>query len=431
MFGSVADSEWWHNRTQLNLNTFNSNNNSVLDLCKSYFDFSDITSDNPLSLNIDPEGLNIYYEDDDLDLIPLHNIVRDKIIRILILLKNYDRDVYNLCIKINSNQFAPIDVRGFKSDIEKLTLLKNKYEAMGDIWKTYKDSILPILINYTPLILKENSVSQNNIMDKETIKNRKKYIKQYIDTVNKIGILNLKYYQIVTSLPSCPSCMETLREDLSSEENGYYTCNCGFSESTIKHLSEYHDPTRFGSLNLTTDINLGRIKDWIDEYLCRKMAKYNKVEMFEKFDQKCIECNFPNRFDVIRNLTYQPSMSVIITLLRLTKNTDLYSAKHQIRHEFYNYPKPTLSDVQETTIIKLYVDFQNKYNEIGERKHSVHIEILACVFLIIVGIDINPNDFKNYLSSDTIEYSHNSVFKVLKALGFEESKIPNVREIFG
>lgn len=432
MFSSVADTEWWHTRTHSNLGITESSESSVSDLCRSYFDFTDPTTNTPLQLEFDPGEIGVHY-DNDLDLRSIHGVIREKIVRILIKLSTCDQEIYDFNLKIQSNRHAPIDKRDMEVQSKELLKFKTKYLGLN-LWETYKTVALPILIKYAPLMSKEFTGAQNGgnqrTMDDNSIQDRQKFIKQYIDEVNKLGILKIRSYHVVNSTPTCPSCMSPLKEDMISEINGSSICNCGFSESTVKHLSEYVDTTKSVSSNLATDINVKQIKQWIDNYLCRHTYEYGKVKMFDKFDEKCIKCNLPNRFDVIRCIVPQPPMRVIITLLQLTDNTSLYINKHQIRHDYYNYPKPVLTDVQETTIIKLFVDFQNKYNEIKERKTSVHIEILACVFLVMVGINVNPNDFKIPISVETISYSHNSVTDVLTELGYRLDQIPNVRFMF-
>jgi hypothetical protein len=432
MFSADADTNWWHTRTHSNLGITDSLESSVSDLCKLYFDFTDPTINTPLQLEIDPGEINVHY-DDDLDLRSIHGIIKEKIVRILIKLSICDQEIYNFNLKIQSNRHAPIDKRDMEIQSKELILFKTKYIGVN-LWEMYKTVALPILTKYTPLMSKEFMGNHNGgnqkTMDDSTIDDRLKYIKQYIDGVNKLGFLKIRSYRVIYSVPTCPSCMATLREDMGSEVNGSSICRCGFSESTVKHLSEYVDTTKSASANLATDINVKQIKQWLDRYLCRFTHEYDKISIFEKFDSHCVRCNLPNRFDVIRCNVSQPSMSVIITLLQLTRNTDLYVNKHQIRHDYYNYPKPILTDIQEATIIKLFVDFQNKYNEIKERKTSVHIEILACVFLVMVGININSTDFKIPISVETISYSHNSINDVLRELGYKQEQIPNVKFMF-
>lgn len=432
MFSSLPETKWWDTRIQLNTETISSLNNPVLDLYKSYFDFTDPTCNTPLQLDYDPGEINVYY-DNDLDLKNVHNILKEKIVRILIRLKNCDQEIFNFNLKIQSNNHAPIDKRDMEFQLKELNSFKIKYYN-NNIWEIYKNNVSNILMEYIPLMSKEfigtqNNYNQNSNTDID-IKKRQDLIKQYLNEINKLGILKIKYYQIVNSIPTCPSCMAYLKEDVISDTNGSFICNCGFSESTVKHLSEYIDSTNFVSSSLTIDNYIKQIKQWIDNYLCRSLCDYNKIKIFEKFDSLCFKNNLPNRIDVIKCLIPQPYMRVIITLLQLTENTHLYINKHQIRHDYYNYPKPNITDVQEAAIIKLYIDFQNKYNEIKERKTSVHIEILGCVFLIMVGIDINPSDFKIPISIDTISYSHNSITEVLLELGYKREQIPNVRSIF-
>jgi hypothetical protein len=432
MFSSVADINWWHTRTHSDLGIEENSKSSLTDLFTSCFDFSDPTYNSTLQLDCDPSEISVHY-DIDLDLRSLHSIIREKITRNLIKLKTCDQEIYDYNIKIFSNRYTPIDVRDMESKTSELIKFKNKYSNIN-LWELYKQAVLPILIKYTPLMSKEflnNHLSGNQIsMDDNNIKDRQKYIKQYINEVNKLGIIKIRSYQISYSLPRCPSCMCILADDASPEVNGVAICKCGFTETTVKHLSEYVDTSRSVSSILSTDIYVKQIKQWLDKYQCKFNFEYDKDKLFVKFDAQCIKLNLPNRYSVLNNQLPQPPMSVILTLLKNTKNTDLYNNKHQIRHDYYNYPKPLLTEIQETSVIKMFVEFQNKYNDVKERKSSVHIEILACVFLIMVGVNITISDFKIPIQIETISYSHNIIHDVLKELGYKYEQIPNVRFLF-
>lgn len=435
MIGFEKGVDWFHTRTLSNIEDKKPSERPSLDLCETFFDFTDISFN---SLVLHPEEvteLKVKY-DDDLNLIQIHSLIREKIIRTINKMKNVDNEIYQREWKIANSNVSTLDIKYLNEEIKKLNEFKNKNLGTNH-WETYKRAVYPILSKYTPLMSKDvggvDAPGSKVSFDDEMFSLRHKYINEYISEVNRMGIIKITARCIPRVTPVCFGCMKPLQQDTSIETS----CRCGYNESTIKHMSEYNDVNRqIGSLDI--EINAKQIKEWLDNVKCTISGVYNKGQddvkhrdvLFAKFDKLCTSHNLPHRYYVLNGMISQPPMSTILTLLKLAKRPELYNNKHQIRLDYYGYPSYVITEAQEATVIKMFVDFQNTYEETKKRKTRVHIEILGCVLLIMSGVKVNPSDFKIPHSSDTIAYSHNSIYETMGAMGYTYEQIPNVLSTF-
>lgn len=440
MFGFEESVDWFHTRTLSNLEDDKPSGGSSIDLCKSFFDFTDPTVGSLINFPEEVSELKIKYEDD-LNLRQIHSLIREKFVRAVKKLSVCDSEIYQREWKLNYTKMSDLDRTLLKEEIESFKDFKIKQTTVNH-WEIYKRIIYPILSKYTPLMSKDvggsDAPGANISFDDEMIRLRHKYIKDYIDEVNKMGIIKISARCIPKLEIVCPSCMKPIQQDSSVEVGGSAMCSCGFSESTIKHMSEYTDLNRQNGMSTESDLNAKQIKEWIDNIKCTIANVYGKGDddvknrdlLFSKFDMFCQSHNLPHRYYVLNGMTHQPNMNTIITLIKLSKKPELYNNKHQIRHDYYNAPIYNISEAQEASVIKMYIDFQNKYEETKRRKTKVHIEILGCVLLMMAGVRVNPSDFKIPSSSETIAYSHNSIFETMGALGYKREQIPDVLSIF-
>lgn len=440
MLGVEKNIDWFHTRTLSNLEDNSSSERSSMNLCMHYFDFTDPTVNSIINFPEEIGELKVYY-DDDLNLRQIHSLIREKFIRIQKKLALCDTDISSYEWKLNYTKMTDLDKCILREEINSLKEFKHKYTS-NNFWEIYKRIVLPILIKYTPLMSKDvgGSSAPGSLVsfDDEMFRLRQKYIKEYIDEVNKMRFVKISAHCVIKTQPLCLSCMRPLQQDFSSEVGGNAKCICGYNESTIKHMSEYNDVNRSVNSNIDADLNAKQIKEWIDNIKCTVSNVYGKdgkdneekEALFIKFDNFCTTHNLPHRYFVLNNMIPQPGMNVIISLIKLSKKPDLYNNKHQIRHDYYNSPIYNITDSQEANVIKMYVDFQNKYEDTKKRKTKVHIEILGCVLLIMAGVKVNPADFKIPSASETISYSHNSIFETMMALGYKREQIPDVLSIF-
>lgn len=438
MLGMEKSVDWFHTGTPSNIEGSTKSENSSSDLCQSYFDFSDPSINSMITFQGDVDEIKIYY-DDDLNLKQIHTIIREKFIKILKKLSNADNEIATREWKIVNTKISDLDKIILRKEINEILEFRNKYGTVN-LWQIYKKNVYPILSKYTPLMSKEvgGNINSGVFFDEELIKLRQQYIKEYIDEVNNLKIIKITPHFVTKIQPCCLSCMKPLQQDYSSEVGGSARCSCGFNESTIKHLSEYNDLTRSFASTVDTNLDAKQIKEWIDNVKCVTPNIYGKDEknnsereaLFEKFDTLCQKHNLPNRNLVLSGRLPQPPMSVVISLIKLAKRSELYNNKHQIRHDYYGYPIYHIDEVQEAKIIKIYVELQNENESKKKRKTKIHIEVVGPALCILVGVKINPFDFKIPASKDTIAYSHNTFNEKMVSIGYKIDEIPNILDLF-
>lgn len=430
MLNSVVGNDWsWNTRTLSDLGTTVSNEGDFSDLCKSYFDFSEPTLNSTIYSEYEPETIRLTYGND-LNLIVIHQAVREKIIYILKKINHNLIEISNLEQKTFLPNVLPIDIKEIYRKANEILSYNKKYSE-SNLWEKYKKAVIPILNEYVVLMSNEfrgqSSTGCSVTIDDSKLEERIKLIEKYISAINRIGILKIIAHKVRDLKSTCPLCLREIDTNSLNEEIGKYICECGFIEDTVKHISEYHDGSKTIPQVNSTAINIKEFGISIDRLLCRSGEEYPQAEMFTKFDEFCYHNNLPLRYNVINKLVPQPSMQVIITLLQNTGYSNFYNLKHQIRVDYYGWESPKMTEVQEAAANKLYVDFQMKYLDKKKRKTNINKEILLCIILYMVGVNINSSDFKIPGSADTIAYSNQLINEIMPELGFNPDQIPDVR----
>lgn len=422
--------EWKGNcRTFSDLGTTVTNNGSVSELCNSLFDFSEpsVNSINPLDMD-EPGSIYSTYKYD-LDLVKIHSAIRLSVISYLKKVEKLKEDLRNFQIIENNPSILPIDKRILKMELDEMA----KNLALKDklfIWHKYVKAVTPILNRYVVLMSREfkgKLTSGSDVsLDESKIEERLSLIESYLNIIRRLNFIKISITRDDRMNKTCPNCLSSFSHE-SFLDGQTLKCNCGYMNDGINKKIEYFDTNRnMPDINSTT-INTNAWRDWIDNYLCRRKKTYPKNELFSYFDYLCVVNGFPNRYHVINGLIPQPDSTIIIYLLQQTKikladdsildGSDYYSMKNIIRHEYYGWPKPTLTAEQEFEAESLYIKIQSKYPLYKTRKTNIHCEILGLYILHAIGVNVHKEDFKIASSLDTIEYSNNILEKIFRELG--------------
>lgn len=432
MFQSTLKNEWsWNPRTYSDLGIETADENIASEMCANFFDFTDINSSSIITMNDDPLEIIISYTND-LNLRIIHQVIREKIIKIYRKLDVYDSQIVEIENNISSGRLTLLDLKHNLKNLGKLKDFK-RVNMNNNMWQNYKSQVVQILNKYVILMSNEyrgmTSIGSTFSIDESRIQERLSYIKRYIDVVNRLNIVKLKATHRIQRRDSCLLCLSEYRKDDLDEETYKSTCRCGFTENSVKHVSEFVDLSKPISQLSSSNANIKTIVQWLNRVKCTSGDSYPMIDMFNKFDEKCLSKGFPDRYLVKNSTIPQPPMRIVINLLQCTDYSDYYVIKHQIRHDYYGYQILEITKEQEDLIIKLYVDFQNNYARTRERKTSIHIEILGCLFLILSGIQISASDFKIPDSTDTVSYSSNKIMETLLMMGYGEEQIRNALRI--
>lgn len=418
MFNSVLGRQEWqgNNRTLSDLGTTVSNDGDVSELCRSLFDFTEPTyySSNLLDVK-DPGQIHAKYRLD-LDLRKIHLAIRAKIIYNLQKFISHQNDLKILNELINNKSIPPIDI---SFAYGKTVKINNELSQIDKrcYWKEYCKRAIPILNKYVILMSKEFKGQLSSgcdiSIDESKINERISLIESYLNVVKSLKLIKITIIRDKRNGILCPGCSRSLVDDDISSDICKYNCQCGYVEDSINHISEYNDSNKIVPNITSTTINIPAWREWIDCWLCRSSKTYPQEEFFKNFDYLCNINGFPHRYYVINGIIPQPSLQIIISMLQSTDNgSDYYNLKNTIRHDYYNWPKPTMTQEQEIEAERLYIGIQTLYPKYKKRKTNINIEILGYVILRIVGLNVKFEDFKIPASEDTISYS-NEMFQFI------------------
>lgn len=430
MFNSVVGNEWsWNTRSYSDLGTTVDNGNRTSHVCETFFDFSKPTINSETFLTTEPETIRLSYSTD-LNLTTIHKVVREKLIFILRNLQAIPEQLISLERKLENPKTHPIDIK----DIYRKRIDLDSYRRSNigiPNWENYKRLVVPILDEYIPLMSNEykgfSSSGCSTVIDESKLERRLSLIERYINIINTIGIIKIVAHKEMILKMTCPGCGEELKSDFICDESDKIKCCCGFNQDVIKHISEYSDGSKIIPQINSTEINIKDFNLFIDRYLCRSGEDYPQNDMWIKFDELCQRLSIPLRQNVINKIIPQPPMKSIIDLLQNSGYSEFYSIKNQIRHDYYHWNKPIISEMQEANAKKLYVDFQLKYIKKKKRKTNLNKDILGYVILYVVGVSVNPSDFKIPAYADSISYAYQMIMEILPELGIHFENIPDIR----
>ena len=100
MLGLDQDIDWFHTKTFKKVEEKENSENFSTDLCMHYFDFTDPSLNSLITFPEEVCELKITY-DNDLNLIQIHSLIKEKFVRILKKLSLCDTEIYNREMKIN------------------------------------------------------------------------------------------------------------------------------------------------------------------------------------------------------------------------------------------------------------------------------------------------------------------------------------------
>lgn len=431
MSKSVLGIQEWkgNNRTFSDLGTPISNDGNVSELCANLFDLSEPSINSINTLDMDEPGSIYSTYKYDLDLVKIHAAIRLSVISHLRKIEKLKYDMKRYEMIENDPSILPIDKRTMKMELDEMSkklLLKDKLF----LWNKYVKSVTPILNRYVVLMSREfkgKLTSGSDVsLDESKIEERLFLIENYLNVIRRLNFIKISITRDDRISKTCPNCLSFFNYE-NFLDGQLIKCNCGYVSDSINKKIEYFDTNKNMPDISSTTINTTAWREWIDNYLCRRKKSYPKDELFMYFDYLCGVNGFPNRYHVLNGLLQQPPAIVIINLLQQTKiklmdetiidGSDYYCIKNTIRHDYYGWQKPTLTQEQEFEAESLYIKIQSLYPLYKTRKTNIHCEILGFYILHTIGINVIKEDFKIASSIDTIEYSNTILEKIFNDLG--------------
>jgi len=370
-----AENEW--NRKNIAL----AETKGILHETESFFDFCDITINSTVEFTECPDLIEIFIRED-VSLIDVHNAIRAKIF--------FDKKT-EVELKKELNYYNSIgDLNNENKINEKIKELKNDED-----WKQYKDITMPILNKYITVMSPEMKgiFVTENIETNENIKYRLELINEYLSKVSSLSILKINYCYQYDDIYGCPDCNKQL------DENSFCV-SCGYFTEISYSLNEQNEFQKIFSITNQTETNVPFFK-WLDQYLCVSKEDIPD-DMFQKFDEVCINRGWETG-EKIRESGKSPDLNLLLTIMQLSGYSTYYKHKNIIRHKYWNWPIPILTEEQKSQIKSDYFLSQNEYSNFCERKQNINLEIRGYYHLKAVGYNISISDLKIPSNLDTIK----------------------------
>jgi len=398
--------------------------------CSEFFDFSypSLKSYIPTRENSNRIQCSFTY---DLNLVEIHQVVKDRIYYLMSSVNNLHFEINELDNKILYSSLAPIDIKFCEHKKSKLNDEINKI-LINNYWEKYCEMAIPILNKYVILMSSEyKGIYEPGCLvtlDNDKIFERMKYIKMYFHTIESLDIIILNVIIQSKKQPLCPGCFSIISNDKNTSDESIFICKCGFVENNINHTTEYTDVNKISKSVNGNDENLTSIKKRIERFRGQSNDKYPKDHITTELNKIIQKYGFPNRNDVLNGYIDQPTGDVIVTMLKIAKLSEFYPIKDKIRIDFYGWISPEINSKQESEIIDLNFKIQEKYPIYKDknRKTKINTEFMFYVLLKIVGVNVISSDFKIPISPGTLNYSRDTLYKILIALKFKEEDIPNM-----
>jgi hypothetical protein len=268
-----------------------------------------------------------------------------------------------------------------------------------ELWNYYVSLSLPLINKYVVVMtdkLKDIYVSDKREETYEDVKYRINLIMNYIRIVESLNIMTINYYHAHETSSVCPSCGIDVFNVLDPNVDGRLICQCGFVIEDPVMAEDQIEVAEGTIVKPSVDI-LNAFNKWLNRYLCNSNEKYTEadyLEIFRLFDERCVIENWPSGDDVRSERVQQPELKMLTSLMAKINKSELYKIKNIIRHKYWGWPKPVLSDEQKIQIKRYYIAFQTAYPSFAKRKQKISSEINGYQLLRAVGHTCYLVDFK-------------------------------------
>jgi hypothetical protein len=399
--------DFWNYRRKRSLSEINilSNNiaqSSAVKSVDSYFNFSEPDSKTSLSYEEKPYIFKAIYQND-LNLIQLHNTIRAKIVF-------EKREIPQICEQISKfrqemyDEKIPINIHQIKKKIESLEEFYHNI-VYGKLWENYVEESRPILEEYTKIMSKNTQgiivIGDSSFEESpEIIEKRCFYISKYLQVIENLGMIECDVTRLISSSLICNVCGNII-DAKEPNEDGLYLCSCGYA---VNSLYRNCDCKESNTSSITDAVSA--FTKWLSKY----EGKSNETipeEMFDKFDKWCVENGYQKGSVVIES-SLNPPLSLLIRIMGETGYSKYFSIKNKIRHLYWNWKLPILSQSEICQAIQHFNETQIVFDENkGSRKSNINMEIRGYQILRSINHLCFREDFKFPISTETIEYVNN------------------------
>lgn len=402
MLGPGQSDEWEVNITMFSkLGTTSRSEDVQSELCEQFFDFSKITVDSIPHFQEVPGLLAISIStSNDVALHEIHSAVRSKAI--------FDKR-REVELEKEMSKYENIIERTDPNSIIYTNTIKKGEKAFGEytkiqenFWVEYTKKAIPILNKYVKVMSKgENGifVSGEEKESVEIVEERLSLIYEYIALVSSFHVLELDTCYLFDAINICPGCQHPIPDEFDDSERK--VCSCGYVEENM-FLTQDQMEMADGNFSKPTNESLASFMKWLNRDLGISGESFPESDMFSKFDALCISRGWPTGSMVKSGQVEQPDLERLTVLMSECNYSVYFKIKNIIRHKYWGWKLPTLTEEQLSQMKDDYITSQDQYPKFSMRKQNINSEIRGYYHWHAVGVDRSIADFKIPINPKTV-----------------------------
>lgn len=376
MFGPPKSDEWEGKMTKISQFKNNSSNEEEQsELSRMLFDFSFPETSSIAMHERIPGGISIRIEND-TSISDIHQVLRS--------------------LFINGRRDSSLDI------CSKLT---------EELWGIYYKNSIIIINKYVGVMTDKTKgifIREEKQETYDEIKYRIELINDYITVVESLDILEINYYYSHEISNVCPICNSDIFSNHETDSDGRLICKCGYVVDDPFIADDQLELSECDIIKATPDI-LTPFNKWLNRYLGISDGKIKDeayADIFYEFDKICVKEGWPTGEDVRSGNYEHPDINRLLRLMRDSGNSYLYKNKNIVRHKYWGWTLPILTDEQKSQVRRSYILFQSAYPKYSKRKQKINNEINGYQLLRSAGHMCYISDFKIPNNPSTISYAN-------------------------
>lgn len=380
-------------------------------LCKQYFNFSEPKDTLIPIYEEKPDGITICISTD-VDLPKIHLTIRDVIIYDMKERRELIEKGNDILENLKLLEQSSPEYENLSNELDAISTDVNEITENIKKWLEYSKRSLPILNRYSKVMSNEvkRIIGSNNSEDNSQV--RLDLILEYLNVIEDLELLSISKTFKYDDNIYCPVC----GTDISLNEtivDGKYICDCGYydEDSVVPLLQTQEEFSTMPVTKTKTDVVL-KMDKWLSRFLGTSDEKFDEEKIFHEMDQICIKEGWPTS-DQIKTEEWSDihqNLDRLISLLFMTKNSKLYSLKNIIRHKYWGWPLPTLTDEQKSRFLNKVSESAHSYDVHKKREQDMNQEIRGWYHLNDVGAHFPKSWYKMTGRTEDLE-SDDEVYK--------------------
>jgi hypothetical protein len=278
-------------------------------------------------------------------------------------------------------------------------------------WTEYELLAVPILNSYVEIMSSEIKgiiLSSSVHEDESEIDERLSYIITYLNLITELELIVINISYKYDDLKNCPTCGRDM-SDLELSTDGKYVCKCGyFDDETTQNIQGQGDSDiiNIPIPKVKPDILISMDR-WLNRFLGTSEETIPEAEMFAKFDEICIKHEWPTGEEVRANeelqIESEDNLDLLISIMSLSGYSSYYKLRNIIRHKYWNWKLPTMTEEQKSRFRNTIVLSQEVYPKYALRKQNINQDLRGWYHSKDAGADFLLSWFKTTKNISTLE----------------------------